>query len=90
MTRSDKSTRQIAWLLAGLILLSFAFGVAMFLPAEHRAQKLEQMKQKYQAKQHRMPSPSADPPARTPQSGTADWPVNAVIALPYHPLPDSA
>jgi hypothetical protein len=36
----------------------------MFLPAEHRAQKLEQMKQKYQAKQHRMPPSSADPPAR--------------------------
>lgn len=64
MTRSDKSSRRVAWLLAGLILLSFAFGVAMFLPAEHRAQKLEQIKQKYQAKQHRMPSYSADPPAR--------------------------
>lgn len=47
MTRSGKSSRRVAWLLAGLILLSFAFGVAMFLPAEHRAQKLEQMKQKY-------------------------------------------
>ena len=65
MTRSGKSSRRVGWLLAGLILLSFAFGVAMFLPAEHRAQKLEQMKQKYQAKQHRMASSSADPPART-------------------------
>jgi hypothetical protein len=64
MTRSGKSSRRVAWLLAGLILFSFAFGVAMFLPAEHRAQKLEQMQQKYQAKQHRMPSSSADPPAR--------------------------
>ena len=64
MTRSGKSSRRVAWLLAGLILLSFAFGVAMFLPAERRAQKLEQMKQKYQAQQHRMPSSSADPPAR--------------------------
>ena len=64
MTRSDKSSRRVAWLLAGLILLSFAFGVAMFLPAEHRAQKLEQMKQKYQAKQHRMSSSSAVPPVR--------------------------
>ena len=63
MTRSDKSSRRVAWLLAGLILLSFTFGVAMFLPAEHRAQKLEQMKQKYEAK--RMPSSSAVPPART-------------------------
>lgn len=65
MTPSDKSSRRrVAWLLAGLILLSFTFGVAMFLPAEHRAQKLEQMKQQYQAKQHRMPSSSVDPPAR--------------------------
>ena len=64
MTGSDKSSRRIAWLLAGLILLSFAFGVAMFLPAEHRVQKLEQMKQQYQAKQRRMPSYSAVPPAR--------------------------
>lgn len=63
MTRSGKSSGRVAWLLAGLILLSFAFGVAMFLPAEHRAQKLEQIKQKYQAK--RMPSSSAVPPART-------------------------
>ena len=67
MTRSDKSSRRVAWLLAGLILLSFAFGVAMFLPAEHRAQKLEQMKQKYQAKQHRMASSRAVPPARATQ-----------------------
>ena len=60
MNRSDKSTRRVAWLLASLILLSFAFGVAMFLPAEHRAQKLEQMKQKYQAQQHRMPRSLSD------------------------------
>ena len=64
MTRSGKSSRRVAWLLAGLILLSFTFGVAMFLPAEHRVQKLEQMKQQYQAKQRRMPSSSAVPPAR--------------------------
>ena len=71
MTRSGKSSRRVAWLLAGLILLSFAFGVAMFLPAENRAQKLEQMQQKYQAKQHRMPSSSADPPVRA----TRPWAV---------------
>jgi len=65
MNRSGMSSRRVAWLLAGLILLSFAFGVVMFLPTEHRAQKLEQMQQKYQAKQQqRMPSSSADPPAR--------------------------
>lgn len=64
MTPSGKSSRRVAWLLAGVILLSFAFGVAMFLPAEHRAQKLEQMKQKYQAKQQRMASSWSVPPAR--------------------------
>ena len=67
MIPSGKSSRRVAWLLAALILLSFAFGVAMFLPAEHRAQKLEQIKQKYQAKQNRMASSSADPPARAPR-----------------------
>ena len=67
MTPTSKSSRRVAWLLAGLILLSFAFGVVMFLPAEHRAQKLEQMQQKYQAKQQRVPSSSAGPPARTTQ-----------------------
>ena len=67
MTPSGKSSTRVAWLLAGLILLSFAFGAAMFLPAEHRAQKLEEMQQKYQAKQHRMPSSSAGPPARATQ-----------------------
>ena len=55
---SSKSIRQIAWLLAGLMLLSFAFGVAMFLPAEHRALKLEEFRQKYQAKHSRAVSPA--------------------------------
>jgi hypothetical protein len=66
MTRSGKSSRTVAWLLAGLILLSFAIGAAMFLPAEHRAQKLEQMKQKYQAKQHRVPRSLSDPGRTNP------------------------
>ena len=52
MNHADKSCARVAWLLTGLILLSFAFGVAMYLPAEHRAQKFEEMKKKYQAKQH--------------------------------------
>ena len=60
-----KSSRRIAWLLTGLILLSFAFGVAMFLPAEHRAQKFEEMQKKYQAKQHRALAARADPFAHT-------------------------
>jgi hypothetical protein len=61
----DKPSRRIAWLLTGLILLSFAFGVAMFLPAEHRAQKLEEMQKKYQAKQQRALAARTDPFAHT-------------------------
>ncbi|MDP7618599.1 MAG: hypothetical protein QF661_13650 [Arenicellales bacterium] len=43
-----QSNRRIVWLLVGLMLLSFVFGIAMFLPAEHRAQKIQQMEQRYQ------------------------------------------
>ncbi|SVB89879.1 uncharacterized protein METZ01_LOCUS242733 [marine metagenome] len=31
------------------MVISFVFGVLMYLPAEHRAQKLQQMEQKYQS-----------------------------------------
>jgi hypothetical protein len=64
MTQPDKTSKRVAWLLGGLILLSFAFGVVMFLPAEHRAQKLEQMQEKYQAKQKKIPSSSVYIPAQ--------------------------
>ena len=67
MNHADKSCARVAWLLTGLILLSFAFGVAMYLPAEHRAQKFEEMKKKYQAKQHRALPSSPDPAARATQ-----------------------
>ncbi|MBI3393830.1 MAG: hypothetical protein HY039_11710 [Nitrospirae bacterium] len=53
MTQTDKSTNRIAWILGGVALLSFAFGVFMFLPAEHRARKIQEMDKKYQAKQER-------------------------------------
>ncbi len=43
----DRSTRRIVWLMAGAMLLSFTFGVAMFAPAEHRAYKLQEMQYKY-------------------------------------------
>jgi hypothetical protein len=49
--RKTESHSRIGWILAGVILLSFAFGVMMYLPPEHRAQKLEEIKQKYDAKQ---------------------------------------
>jgi len=32
------------------MLISFSFGVAMFLPEDHRAQKLEETMAKYQAR----------------------------------------
>ena len=51
VTGLDRSAnKRVAWLLSLVILLSFGFGVVMFLPAEHRAQKLEELQQKYQAK----------------------------------------
>jgi hypothetical protein len=33
-----------------LMVASFAFGVAMFIPAEHRAEKLEETMARYQAR----------------------------------------
>ncbi len=43
----DKTIRHVVWLMAGVMLLSFSFGVAMFLPVEHRSQKLQEMTSKY-------------------------------------------
>ncbi|MDP6411853.1 MAG: hypothetical protein QF352_04605 [Arenicellales bacterium] len=45
----DRATRLVVWLLVSLMVISFVFGVLMYLPAEHRAQKLQQMEQKYQS-----------------------------------------
>ncbi|MBT4520532.1 MAG: hypothetical protein HOC23_11045 [Halieaceae bacterium] len=47
MTNPEKQTRRVAWLLTGLMLFSFTFGIFMFLPAEHRAWKLQEMEYKY-------------------------------------------
>jgi hypothetical protein len=66
---TDKATRRIAWWLAGLILLSFAFGVAMFLPPEHRAQKFEEIRKKYEAKQSRWVPSSPAPTAHEAAAG---------------------
>lgn len=46
----DRATRRLIWLLAAVMLSSFAFGIAMFIPAEHRAEKLEETMQRYQAR----------------------------------------
>ena len=46
----DTSSRRLIWFLVGIMLLSFTFGIAMFLPAEHRAYKLVETMAKYQAR----------------------------------------
>jgi hypothetical protein len=63
MNRTDKTTRRIIWVLAGIMVFSFAFGVVMFIPTEHRAQKLAEMALKYQARQHRV-APESHPTQR--------------------------
>jgi hydroxymethylglutaryl-CoA reductase len=47
----DKTTKRIVWALSIAMVLSLVFGVGMFLPAQHRAQKLAEMGVKYQARQ---------------------------------------
>ncbi|MDP6377409.1 MAG: hypothetical protein QF921_03455 [Pseudomonadales bacterium] len=46
----DQTTRRVVWWMAVTMLLSFSFGVAMFIPEEHRVQKLEETMAKYQAR----------------------------------------
>jgi len=52
LCEGDLATRLVVWLLVSLMVISFVFGVLMYLPAEHRAQKLQQMEQKYQSQHH--------------------------------------
>ncbi len=49
-TGNDRTVRRLVWVMVIGMLLSFTFGVAMFLPEEHRAQKLEETMAKYQAR----------------------------------------
>lgn len=49
--RKTDSPARVGWILAGLILLSFGFGVIMYSAPEQRAQKLEEIQKKYDAKQ---------------------------------------
>jgi len=44
----DPGTRKVVWVMASVMALSFVFGVGMFLPAEHRADKLSEMSYRYQ------------------------------------------
>ncbi|MDH5737272.1 MAG: hypothetical protein OEZ23_03130 [Gammaproteobacteria bacterium] len=46
----DPSTRRMVWLMVAVMSLSFVFGIAMFIPAEHRADKLDEMMARYQAR----------------------------------------
>lgn len=61
----DPLRRTIAWALAATMLLSFAGGILAFMPAEHRARKLTEMKLRYAAKYshrlHAAPPPQARP-----------------------------
>lgn len=49
--RLSMSPNRIAFLLGGVIVLSFVFGILMFLSPENRAQKIEETYKKYQARQ---------------------------------------
>lgn len=50
----DSSTRRVLWILIGAMLLSFVFGIAMFVPEENRAYTLEQTMAKYQARRREL------------------------------------
>ncbi|MBQ74135.1 MAG: hypothetical protein CMQ20_03805 [Gammaproteobacteria bacterium] len=49
----DKASRRLVWVLTGVMLFSFSFGILMFIPAENRAYKIDEMTMKYQAKRLR-------------------------------------
>lgn len=53
----DRARARIAWGLAAVALLSFAGGIALFVPAEHRAQKLAEASRPYRAKHRLAPEP---------------------------------
>jgi hypothetical protein len=59
---SDPAIRQVVWLMALVMVLSLAFGIAMFIPAEHRADKLAETMQRYQAR-----NPDADQTVPAPR-----------------------
>ena len=66
MNREARGNRRVAAMLAGVIALSFLGGVVMFLPAEHRASKLAEMRARYEAKfQDRLRQPAPAPDRRS-------------------------
>lgn len=50
----NESNRAVVWTMIAMIVLSFAFGVAMFIPEEHRAQKWQEAVAKQQAREQRL------------------------------------
>jgi hypothetical protein len=46
----DPTIRRVVWIMVGTMVLSFAFGIAMFVPAEHRAEILAENLARYQAR----------------------------------------
>jgi len=60
--KADGETKRVVWILAGIMMLSFIFGIGMFIPAEHRTEKLDEMMQRYQARR-----PGTDQKKPTPK-----------------------
>jgi len=58
----DRAARRVVWLMVTIMLASFSFGIAIFVPAEHRAEKLEETMQRYQARR-----PGSDQPRPVPK-----------------------
>ena len=66
----NMSSNLIVLLLGGIIVLSFVFGILMFLSPENRAQKIEETYKKYQAKQE-MRAQSWTSPSSSPSRSRA-------------------
>ena len=50
LSEGDAGANRLVWVMVVAMLISFSFGVAMFLPEDHRAQKLEETMAKYLAR----------------------------------------
>jgi hypothetical protein len=44
------SPKRLVWAMVAIMIASFCFGIAMFLPAEHRAEILAENMHRYQAR----------------------------------------
>ncbi len=50
LVQLDRATRKVVWVMVCIMALSFLFGIGMFVPSEHRADKLDEMMRRYQAR----------------------------------------